>query len=608
MDVFDREYYDEDIRVVLSKILEQNNGLRADFRPDVKGMVSFNFRDMPLQAAFNKIVEENNLEYVFDPKSKIVTFSAPQPGRLITLTHATPEQLGTAKDRLRIGGELLPDPTSGVVMVRGSADQIKRIEELAAVLDKREQARAEDQRKDIASAVSVGTEDAKRRAAEAEALEKELQAQIRNSLLTDLRNTQTKIISIKYASVGQTSQTFQGQSVTLPGIDETLRSMLGLGDASAAAAAPGAQPAPSAAEQQELARLRRELGQVPPVITTDQRTNSVIVRGTPAAIAEVENLIARLDRPVPLIEIEVMIVRADSGVSEQLGVRWGGGTALKVGRNGRISGGITTGIDNDLLQSPRNGLDTTSVNNEQNNINPFSLLPTTSGSTLAAFVFRGNDLSLQAQLEALASDNKAQTISAPRVTTLNNLEAKVTNDRSRYLPTTAGANSSGTYQKVDAGLALRITPSLIQRDDTGDQPLIRLNINAQDKNVTATTAGAAVSGNEVQTQVVIPSGATFVMGGLMNDTREETNDKVPGLGDIPLLGALFSTRGSAQALSETIFFITPRMVMPNDEFAQDIAQRRYLQTQRAKLAGLRQDIQGKSQLINLNTVLIEEDE
>lgn len=622
---FHRESDDEEVELVLRQILNEN-GLQADFRSGIKGSVTFRFDNMPLQDAFNKLISDLNLEYSFNPDNRIVTITSPLPGRLFTLQMAKPDQLQAAKKKLKIGGDLAVEPDSGIVMARGTPQQVLQLEDLAKRLDQTELEKRNVMRSELARDTELGTKDAARRAADADARFRELQAEIHARLHDDIVNTRTKVVAIKYATVGPSTQTFQGQSITLPGIDETLRSLLGLGETK-----PGPAGAPGVGtplEQQELARIRREMGQVPPVISIDPRSNSVIVRGSPNAIREVENLIAQLDRPLLLVEIEVMIVRASRGVAEELGVRWGGGTTRLSGNGATLGSSVNTGIASTnlvpTLDSTQQQVPTSTVTNSGTTtvsstsgytkvpiqpLDPFTLLPTSASGTVAAFLFRGNNFTLQAQINALSDASKLQTIAAPRVVTLNNMQAKVTNDRTQYLAIPAAANAPGGFHELKAGLTATITPSLIQRDDTGEQPLVRLKINAQDKSVQTSPEGRpTLAGNEVQTEVVIPDGSTFVMGGLLSDLRTEISSKVPGLGDIPLLGELFKSRGSRSDLDETIFFITPRLVQTSDVYAQDIAQRRYLQSQRAKLAELRQDIQGGSQLLDVNPILMEEDE
>ncbi|HRJ60642.1 MAG TPA: secretin N-terminal domain-containing protein [Azospirillaceae bacterium] len=443
----------------------------------------------------------------------------------------------------------------------------------------------------------------------------------------DILNTKTEIIPLKYATVGATTQSFQGQTITIPGIDETLKNMLGINTGTKGGDAKAGAPGVPVVEEQELARIRREMGQVPPIISIDPRSNSVIVRGSQTAVTEVRRLIEQLDQPLKLVQIEVMIVRARRGVSEQLGVRWGGAALSGVGDTGALGFGVSTGIAADNLVSPtgtiasqQNASTTTTNGSTTTNttggrvatiippVDPFTLLPTTLGGSLASFVFRGSNWALQAQINALAEANKLQTIAAPRVVTLNNLNAKITNDRSMYLETPSSPNAAGTFFEVKAGLTLNITPSLIDFRSPNRTNMVRMAIAATDKDITMSAGRPTVVGNEVQTQVVIPNGSTFVMGGLMNDTRIEGNDGVPGLKDVPIIGSLFKSRSSNSDMQETIFFITPKVVQPDDEFASDVAQRRYLDSQKAKLAEMRTDLQTRSQLIDINPALVEEDE
>lgn len=357
---------------------------------------------------------------------------------------------------------------------------------------------------------------------------------------------------------------------------------------------------------------------------------------------QVEDLVRRLDKQLPLIEIEVIIVNAAKGVSAELGVKYGGeGTfsnnsdKFGFGVNSGVRGTLTNardGVDTTVPGSTttENGVTTTggttTVTDGPNGkttetvtpretvlsippLSPLSLLPAAADATVASIVFQGGSFALQAELRALSKDNKLQTINSPRVITLNNLAAKITNDRTRFIRTAAGANSSGSLEEISAGLTLDITPSIIESEVAGEDSLVRLVINASNKDVALGSAGdASVTGSEVQTQVEIPDGATFMLGGLVEDTRIESKDGIPGLQDIPLIGNLFKSRTSQDDLNEIIFFITPRLLKSEDLYASDIAQRRYMDTQRARLHDMRQDLQVNSQLLTIQSVTLEEDE
>lgn len=614
--LFERVSVEEDVRDVLRSILKQGS-LAVNFRPDVAGNVSFSFTNIPLEAAFNKLIEENNLDYDFDAKTHTVTIYKIQRRAedLVTLTYTPPEQVRQAAVRLKLGGEITADHDTGIVMLRGTEAQVGKLKDLIKSL---EGAGAEREKGSLA-----------RVDAEAKALDnlvKRDAADVRARVRDELLNTKVEIIPLKYATVGPTSQTFQGQTVTIPGVDETLRSLLGLGESKSGGDKDAkAGSAIQTASISTVAAVRQELGTVPPDLSIDPRTNSIIVRGSPTVLAQVRELIKQLDKPLPLIEIEVIIVRARKGVAEELGIRWSSGGVTTRTPSDTYGFGVNTGISTtgqvapiSALQQSREVTSTTVSGGvvTQNTalaalapLNPLTLLPTTLGGSLASFIYRGTNVALQAQLQALSQAEKTQTVSSPRVVTLNNVKAKVTNDRSQFLATPPAPNQAGDLKEVKAGLIMDITPAVIIADETTGDKLIRLAINASDKDVTTSAQGRpAVVGNEVQTQVIVPNGATFVMGGLMNDFRREGKDGVPGLQDIPLLGELFKSRTSANELDETIFFITPRIVQPTDAYAQDIAERRYLQGQRAQMSDLRRDIKEHSQLLRLHPSMIEEDE
>jgi len=586
---FEFSAFDEDVRVVIGKVVKEN-GMQVTFRKGVEGNVSFNF-NMLLQAAFNKLIEENGLQYDYNPDTKMITVfkEETRSNQMVTLNYITTDKLISAKSRLGIQGEVVADDENNIVMFRGTNEQVAALKSLADNLDKAEAGR-------VKSRLSDDEQGAKAQEAKANAIAKEAEnaaradvVRIRTQMMRDIVDTKVEIIPVKYATVGPSSQTFQGDSVSIPGIDETLRALLGLGgkndDKNQTAGLDNKT-------KQMVSDLKAEMGVVPPDISIDPRSNSIIVRGSPSAIAQVRDLVRRLDKPLPLIEIEVMIVNAQKGVTDELGVKWGGtGNSSR----SRTVASATSGIAADNLALPGDS-----------SIDPTTLLPTTTTGTVASFVFRGTRATLQAQINALSQESRAQTLSSPRVVTINNLKAKVSNDRSEYVKVEGGNNSTSTLQKIAAGLNLSIVPSMISLEDTGRQNLIRLNVEASDKSVTlgTSTGNASTTGNDIVTQVVIPDGATFVLGGLTNDLTSDGRDGIPGLKDIPLLGGLFRSDTTKASTTETIFFITPHILKPEEAFAGDLAQRRYLPT----AVQAREDLYARSPIVKPNSAMIEEDE
>ena len=618
---FERISFEEDIRNIF-RAIARANGMQVLFRPDVEGEISFEFRDMDLRAAFRKLIAENGLDFSYDAESNTVTLfkavSVQRREQLIALQYITAERLRATARRLDLRGEIIVDANNDIVLVKGTVSDVARLADLAEKLDRQEAEKQKQIAEDRAiEALELEAEakrqeaQAKQRAAQSDASERRaaaLQREVefkakaeevayRMRLKERLLETEVRVIPVRYASVGSTIQSFRGKQVTIPGIDETLRALLGIGGKDGQVAGGGGK------DGALLSEVRAELGLTPPQISIDTRTNSIIVRGSKRAANDVEKLVKKLDQRLPLIEIEVIIVNATKGVQASLGVKYGGGGVFKTNEGDQFGGGVNTATNATDRVAPTDSTSTTDA------LNPVTLLPTVADAgSVANFVFRGANLALQVELDALSRDDKTQIVASPRVITLNNLPAKVTSDDSIFVSTSAGANAAGTLQEINGGLTLDITPSVILNEVSGDDTLIRLSINASRKSPLITGTNATLTGSEIQTQVEIPNGATFMFGGLVDDNRVESKFGVPGLQDIPLIGNLFKSRSSRDELTETIFFITPRLLKSEDLYASDIAQRRYMDTQRARLHDMRQDLQVNSQLLTIQSVTLEEDE
>lgn len=319
-----------------------------------------------------------------------------------------------------------------------------------------------------------------------------------------------------------------------------------------------------------------------PNISIDQRTNSVIVRGSPAAIAAVADVLRHIDQPVKMVEIEVIIATAELGLVNELGIAYRGlvrnGPAFDTGTSGNLLGN-TPGFD------------------------ALTLLPhAAAGATAASFVLKGSGISLQAQLQALASKNKARVLSAPHLVTLDNITARITRSEDIYVPIDTGPLSGQGLAQIQTGLTLEITPSIVPvAPGGGGEQLVRLTLNATNSSPGSGTGSRInVNSQEVQTDVLVPDGGTFVIGGLFDDSRLKSNSGVPILKDIPLLGGLFRDERAQQSLGQTVFFITPRVIEDQHLVSREVAldgavgpgTARYMNAQRRQLGGLAQEMHG----------------
>jgi type III secretion system YscC/HrcC family outer membrane pore protein len=520
---------DDNIQNVFRTLL-QEDGLGATFGAGVNQTVSFHLENTPINVAFEQLINEHHLTYSYDPGSKTVAINAAAAGAaetargavFVTLNAVSYQDVTQAVANLGLGlGGLRYDSQSHTLAISGDTDRTKQIQTLIQNL--------EDARKKQNLTGGGGAA---------------------------LGPQEVKVIPLRFTDVGPSTRQFQGKAVTVPGIADTLRSVLGIDT-----------PLGATPDAVTAATATTPYGH--PRISIDQRTNSVVVQGSPDAIAAVEKIITQLDRPLQMVEIEVLIVTANVGVAKELGVDWRASqvnaaapysAAVDTGSSG---GQITNGTTGNLFSS--NGLDA------------LSLLPTVAaGGTVASFVIRGGQAAIQAQLDALASQDRARILSAPKLVTLDNIAARITRSQNLYVQVDT-VNAAGGYggvglQEIQTGLTLEITPSVVPAQSDHEQSLVRLNLRAENSAPGSGSFGQIdVNSQEVQTNVLVPDNDTFVIGGLFDDSQINSSSGVPVLMDLPIVGALFRDKKAQQSLGETIFFITPRIVDERSVLQSDIA-------------------------------------
>lgn len=287
-------------------------------------------------------------------------------------------------------------------------------------------------------------------------------------------------------------------------------------------------------------------------LLADERTNTLIVRDTAVHIAAVADLIERLDIPVRQVMIEARIVIARQNFTEDLGVRWRG--------MGRYS------QQPDFALGQADGLDV--------------LLPSSAnapGAGQMAFGYIGRHIAIDLELNALEAQGYGEIISQPKLITSNRTEAVIRSGQ--QLPYTS-LDSDGNEQVEfkDAVLALQVTPE-ITRDD---KILMQLKINKDARGELTRNGNFAIETNAIETQVLVNDSETLVIGGILSSEDMETLSKIPVLGDIPWLGALFRHSAQSREKVELLVFITPRLLRTDEqaglagEFADDTSHTQYL--------------------------------
>jgi type III secretion system YscC/HrcC family outer membrane pore protein len=575
---------DDDIKNVFRSIL-QANGLSVSFGPAVRDTVSFHMEQVPIQQAFEQVIDQHHLTYSYNDTTKTVFINAQSGGAgdaknsaFITLATVSYQDVVQAMNNLGLGlGGLKYDAASRTLAVSGDEGRVKQIQTLVENLEGSRRRGGKD------SAASLGPEE-------------------------------VKVIPLRFTDVGPSTRQFQGKTVTVPGIADTLKSVLGLDER------------PPAMGGNDPSATATPVGPSPyghPRISIDARTNSVVVQGPPSAIAAVEKIVNQLDRPLQMVQIEVLIVTANVGVARELGVAWRGSqvnvgnpnssTAVDTGTSTGVTGSSgTTGTGSGQVQNGTNGQLFTS-----NGLDALSLLPAaTAGATTASFVIRGGAAVIQSQIQALASQDRARILSAPKLVTLDNITARITRSQNIYVQVdtvgTAGGYGGVGLQEIQTGLTLEITPSVVPSQSDRDQSLVRLNLRAENSAPGSGSFGQIdVNSQEVQTNVLVPDADTFVIGGLFDDSNINSTSGVPYLKDIPILGALFRDNKSQKSLGETIFFITPKIVDERSVLQSDIAVKEgsaeYIRRARAELSVVNQDA-NKANHGALSVKSLEEDE
>jgi general secretion pathway protein D len=290
--------------------------------------------------------------------------------------------------------------------------------------------------------------------------------------------------------------------------------------------------------------------------------NAIVLRGTPAAIAEVEPLIAQLDVRRPQVLIEAAIVEISGDQAEQLAVQLGIGAAAI----NRASGGATSfTTPGPSLQQILTAIGAPAA---------AAVLP--NGGSAAIRV--GDNFSIL--LQAIGQSTRSNLLSTPSLTTLDNEPAEIVVGQN--VPFRTGSFSTDgntinpftTIERQDVGLTLRVVPRIHQGN------VVRLEVAQEVSSLTNAVTGAAdliTNRRSIQTSVLADDGQTIVLGGLISDDRVQTRSQVPILGDIPIAGELFKSRRESHVKRTLFVFLRPT-ILRDRQAANDVTQAKYART------------------------------
>ncbi|MCF6281051.1 MAG: type II secretion system secretin GspD [Candidatus Polarisedimenticolaceae bacterium] len=285
-------------------------------------------------------------------------------------------------------------------------------------------------------------------------------------------------------------------------------------------------------------------------IQADEASNALIITAPPGLYRSLQGVIRKLDIRRAQVLVEAIIAEISVDKAKELGVQWiFDGTPAGKGPVGIIDFGGGSPIGAVAATAAAGGIPS---------------IP--SGTTLALGQFDNNTINFAALLRALDSDSASNILSTPSIMTLDNEEAEIVIGQNvpfvtgQYASTggTGGVNPFQTIQRQDVGLTLRVTPQI----NEGDAVQLKIEQEASSINKTASSGTSDIVTNKrvIKTTVMVDDGQTIVLGGLMDETLEQVHQKVPLLGDLPFIGALFRSTQTVKVKRNLMIFLKPSIV------------------------------------------------
>ena len=309
-------------------------------------------------------------------------------------------------------------------------------------------------------------------------------------------------------------------------------------------------------QAQELMQSLRQYLSPRGVMQFNQGSNALIVRETETKLTVIKQLVEGLDLEVPQVQIEARIVQADTVYARGLGIQWG-----VVNSNVDDKGVFHTIGNLTGAFAPNAGTGTTKFTRDFLVNLPAQVggLPAVPGIGWT-FGRLAGDYGLDMRLSAGELLGLTKVIAAPKITTLDKREAKISQGESIPFQTTSLQGTQTTF--VDANLELNVTPQITSRDPKEDGKRILMRVRATRNAVGARSnpAGPSIDRREATTQVIVRDGETMVIGGVFVDTQNQNVQGVPYLSRMPVLGWLFKNKSEGVSKQELLIFLTPSII------------------------------------------------
>jgi type IV pilus assembly protein PilQ len=304
----------------------------------------------------------------------------------------------------------------------------------------------------------------------------------------------------------------------------------------------------------DLENQLKELISARGTLQVDENSNQIIIKETEQRLAQIRELVRQLDKETPQVLIEARVVEASSAFSKRLGIQWGAA----------LHANAATGYPTGLFFPNSVG-----VSGAAGDSGKFYSADATGSDSLLVDLGAGGDFSgvafslgsipglvnLDARLSAMEIDGWGKVVSEPRITTLDNKEARISQGaRVPYLSTSSGGTQ---VQFVEAALEMSVTPHI-----TNDsQIFLALDVTNNRADFSKLVQGQpAIQIKEASTSVLVADGDTTVIGGVFSSETAFSQSRVPGFHRIPLLGYMFKNASDEISRNELLVFVTPHVV------------------------------------------------
>lgn len=311
-------------------------------------------------------------------------------------------------------------------------------------------------------------------------------------------------------------------------------------------------------------------------LSFDEATNTIIITDEPATLQNMVSVVTQLDNlenQMAQVHIEARVAEIESSAIKEAGLRW-------FAQGDKVSGGYTPNARqdarvnslrtfNDPTYNERiglddgNGLSSGSSRNfiDQPNFDRRMQIPiqvAAPGQMFLGYLNAGIDLGIM--LDALVADNKAELLATPYIRAVNHETAqiKMTEEFPYTELSTAGLNTVSNTRFLDVGIVLEVTPHI--RQDPEGMPYVQLELEPEVSSATGVANGVPIrSVRRSNSTANVRDGQTLVIGGIVQNDQRDVVQKVPGLGDVPMLGNLFKHKEKSAAQRELMIFVTPKI-------------------------------------------------